>query len=224
MIHFLDDMIWIWYNDRQGTIQSSGINFIQDLPRFMVLLYALQRFSLDDWSRHTAFKKDQNNGSHEIKIPDARIGVVDLELHTSDKDKVTNYGLKGRATNVFPVTSETLAKAHPDVQEDGMVAKIFWAEEQRTSEPSILEKVYEIAASKPDTVKGHVPDLLWSYKFDEPTSEIRKWLGVEEPTKGSRVLYILVFRRLRPITELHGKDFFDVWKQCILCTWFVVSA
>jgi hypothetical protein len=150
---------------------------------------------------------------------------VDLKLHT-DKDKVTKYGPKVPTTNVFPVTSKTLAMAHPDVQEDGMVAKIFWAEEQQTSEPDILEKVYEIAASKPDTVKGHVPDLLWSYnlKFDEPMSEIRKWLGVEEPTKGSRVLYILVFRRLRPITELHGKDFFDVWKQCILCTWFVVSA
>jgi hypothetical protein len=124
MIYFLDDMIWIWYYGLQGTIQSSGINFIQDLPRFMVLLYALQRLSLDDWGRHTAFKKDQYS-----EIPDARLGVVDLELHT-DEDKVTNYGLKGCATNVFPVTSKTLAKAHPDVQEDGMVAKIFWAEEQ----------------------------------------------------------------------------------------------
>jgi hypothetical protein len=37
-ISFLDDMLWIWYYDRQGTIQSSGINLIQDLPRFMVLL------------------------------------------------------------------------------------------------------------------------------------------------------------------------------------------
>ncbi|KAG2745711.1 hypothetical protein P692DRAFT_20740747, partial [Suillus brevipes Sb2] len=25
------------------------------------------------------------------------------------------------------------------------------------------------------------------------------------------------FRKLRPITELHGKDLFDIWYQCILC-------
>jgi hypothetical protein len=220
---FLDDVIWIWYYDRQGIIQSSGINFIQDLPRFMVLLYALQRFRLDDWGQNTAFKQDEKKGTHTIKIPDADLGVVDLELHTSDKDRVTNYGLKGRATNVFPVTSKALAKKFPDAKEDGMVAKIFWAEEQRTSEPDILKKVYEIADSKPNTVKGHVPDLIWYHKFDAPTSEVRKLLGVREPTKGSRVLYILIFRRLRPITELHGEDFFNVWQQCILCTWLVVS-
>jgi hypothetical protein len=39
---FLDDILWIWYYDRRGIIQSSGINFLTDCPRFMVLLYALQ--------------------------------------------------------------------------------------------------------------------------------------------------------------------------------------
>ena len=213
---FLDDVVWIWYYDRQGTIQSSGINFIQDLPRFLVLLYALQR--LPDLGRNSAFTEE--NGSHKIIIPDERFGNVDLELHTSHEDKVTNYGLKGRATNVFPVTSKVLADAFPDAKEDGMVATIFWAEDQRTSEPDILKKVEEIASSNAN-VKDHIPDLFWYYKFDESTSEIRKLLGFPEPKKGSRALYILVFRRLRPITELCGKDFFNVWQQCILCTWFL---
>jgi serine/threonine protein kinase len=103
-----------------------------------------------------------------------------------------------------------------------MVAKIFWAEEQRTSEPDILKKVEEVASSNAN-VKDHIPDLFWYYKFDEPTSEIRKLLSSPEPEKGSRALYILVFRKLRPITELYGKDFFNVWQQCILCTCFVIS-
>lgn len=224
------DQLWIWYYDRQGTIQSSGINFIQDLPRFLVLLYALQRFSLDDWGRNTEFKplsdeedshkppSDEKNVRHKITISDDRLGIVDLELHTGedDKDQVKNYGLKGRATNVFDVTSKRLAEEFPHAQKDGMVAKIFWGEQQRTSEPDILKKVAEIAAKK-NSVKGHVPDLLWSHKFVEPTSEVREQLGIPEPTKGSRVLYILVFRKLQPITKLHGKRFFDVWKQCILC-------
>jgi hypothetical protein len=103
IIAFLDDVIWIWYYDRQGIVQSSGINFIQDLPRILVLLYALQRFRLNDWGRNTAFTQDEEKGTHTIKIPDANLGVVDLELHTSDEERVTHHGLKGLATNVFPV-------------------------------------------------------------------------------------------------------------------------
>jgi hypothetical protein len=164
-----------------------------------------------------AFVEQEDSRSHKINIDD-----VDLELHIKDPERVTHYGLKGRATNVFPVTSKVLAKLRPDAAKDGMVAKIFWAEEQRTSEPDILKKVEEIAKRYPLTVKGHVPDLLWHHKFEEPTSEVRELLGVPEPTKGSCVLYILVFRKLRPITELQGKDFFTVWLQCINCTSLLV--
>ena len=41
--------MWIWYFDRQGIIYSQGMSFVQDLPRFLVLLFAFQRFNLDDW-------------------------------------------------------------------------------------------------------------------------------------------------------------------------------
>ncbi|KAG0706458.1 hypothetical protein DFH29DRAFT_1022318 [Suillus ampliporus] len=174
----VDDVVWIWYYDRQGTIQCSGINFIQDLPRFMVLLYALQRFDLGGWGRNMDFKEVKEEGG----------GVKE--------ERVTHYGLKGRATNVFPVTSEKLAKEGSGIEDDGMVD--------------------EIAKLQP-TVDGHVPQLLGHYKVDNPTSAVREALGMPNPTKGSRVLYILVFRKLRPITELDGEDFFNVWRQCILC-------
>jgi hypothetical protein len=75
------------------------------------------------------------------------------------------------------ITSSTLRK---------MVAEIFWAEEQRTSELDISQKVYEIAAKR-DTVKGsYVPDLILYHKFDGPTSEIRDLLDAPELKKGSR--------------------------------------
>ncbi|KAG1744146.1 uncharacterized protein EDB91DRAFT_1221026 [Suillus paluster] len=210
----IDNIVWVWYYDRQGTIQCSGIDFIADLPRFMVLLYALQRFKAKDWGRNEHFKKAQKEGYLKLDIDG-----VDLELHTSSEERVTHYGLKGRATNVFPVTSEFLAKKYANdagVKKDGMVAKIFWAEEQRDSEPEILKKVAEIA-EKEEAVKGHVPQLLWSHKFENPTSAVRKALGVPEAEKGSRVLYILVFRKLLPITALEGEELFNVWRQCILC-------
>ncbi|KAG1766866.1 hypothetical protein EV702DRAFT_785943 [Suillus placidus] len=213
----VDDVIWIWYYDRQGTIQSSGINFLQDLPRFMVLLYALQRFKVEDWGRNKHFLPVQVEGNqcHEFKIKDEKLGEVDLLLHTSHDERVTHYGLQGRATNVVPVTSAALAKKYGNFQ-DGMVAKIFWGEADRTSEPEILKRVEEIAKVHA-TVQDHIPQLLWHHTFTNPTSAIREALGVPDPTTGSRVLYILVFRKLKPITELQGKELFDVWYQCILC-------
>ncbi|KAG2068458.1 hypothetical protein BDR04DRAFT_1079342 [Suillus decipiens] len=213
----VDDVMWIWYYDRQGTMQCSGINFIQDLPRFMVLLYALQRFKIQDWGRSKDILPIEVEGKqcHEFKIKDEKLGEVDLLLHTSHDDRVTHYGLQGRATNVVPVTSKALAQKYGNFQ-DGMVAKIFWGEASRTSEPEILKKVEEIARVH-HTVRGHIPELLWHHVFTNPTSTIREALGVLEPTKGSRVLYILVFPKLHSITILDGKVLFDVWRQCILC-------
>ncbi|KAG1796275.1 uncharacterized protein HD556DRAFT_1234576 [Suillus plorans] len=99
---------------------------------------------------------------------------------------------------------------------NGTVAKIFLGEAGRTSEPKILDKVEEIAKVHP-TVEGHIPELFWYHAFTNPACAIREALGVPESSMSSRMLYILVFRRLYPITKLHGKDLFDVWHQCILC-------
>jgi hypothetical protein len=74
----------------------------------MVLLYALRRFSLADWGRHANFKEDEKSVSHKIMI-----GDVDLELRSSHQDRVTHYGLKGCATNVFPVTSKKTRQGPP---------------------------------------------------------------------------------------------------------------
>ncbi|KAG1796268.1 uncharacterized protein HD556DRAFT_1526312 [Suillus plorans] len=114
----VDDVIWTWYYDRQGTVQSSGINVIQDLPRFMVLLCALRRFK------------------------DKELGRVDLLLHSSHDDRVTYYGPQGRVTNLVAITSEALMKKYGNLR-DGMVAKIFLGKVNRTSESEILKKVQD---------------------------------------------------------------------------------
>ncbi|OJA19187.1 hypothetical protein AZE42_12954, partial [Rhizopogon vesiculosus] len=42
--------------------------------------------------------------------------------------------------------------------------------------------------------------MVWFHKFDETsTANIRKTLGIDDPEWGSRVLYIIVFRKLLPI-------------------------
>ncbi|KAG1857266.1 hypothetical protein C8R48DRAFT_607377 [Suillus tomentosus] len=98
-----------------------------------------------------------------------------------------------------------------------MVAKLFWPEEARLSEPEILAKVQAIA-ERDSRVKGHVPDMVWFHRFDETsTAHIRKALGMNHNTQGSWVFYIIVFRKLQPITDLSGPEFRDAWWQIINC-------
>ncbi|KAG1718980.1 uncharacterized protein EDB91DRAFT_502776 [Suillus paluster] len=91
---FADNVVWVRYHDRQGISQCSGIDFIEDLPRFIVLFYAFQRFKLEDWGRNKHFKEVEKEALQKLKI-----GNVDLVLHTSDEDRVTHYGLKGRISH-----------------------------------------------------------------------------------------------------------------------------
>ena len=87
-----------------------------------------------------------------------------------------------------------------------LVAKAHWPEEMRQSEAEILKAVDKIATETSE-VKDHVPEI-WSHKFEgTPTATIREALGIHGAQLGSRGLYIIVFRKLRPITELSEDEF-----------------
>jgi len=149
------------------------------------------------------------------------LGMVDLEIDLEADD----YGLRGRATNVFPVKSTTVSKLlekrpSQNVSKE-MVAKLYWPEQSRESEPDILKKVQKIAEKYPNEVGPHIPGVVWFHKFDETsTVGIRRTLGIDEPERGSRALYIIVFRKLVPITTLSGKEFLRAWWQVVVCRCF----
>jgi hypothetical protein len=67
-------------------------------------------------------------------------------------------------------------------------------------------------------VDGHVPEMVWFHKFeDTSTANIRRALGIDDPDRGSRVFYIVVFRKLLLITKLSGKEFLHAWWHVVLC-------
>ncbi|KAG2129041.1 uncharacterized protein EDB93DRAFT_1183411 [Suillus bovinus] len=212
-----NDIIYIWYFDRENAIQCAGINFIKDLPRFLVLLLAMQRMRDEQWGHNPNFTHVPGVSCEVV------VGDVDLTLDLKSDTRITHFGLRGRATNVFPVRSKYLS----DIQKrevcgndsKELIAKLYWPEERRQSEDEILQNVYDIA-SKESTVKGHIPDMVWFHKFDETsTTKIRRSLGIQDADakRGSRVLYIIVFRKLIPITSLSGDDFLSAWWQVVLC-------
>ncbi|KAG2028775.1 hypothetical protein BDR03DRAFT_1063570 [Suillus americanus] len=206
----IDDIIWIWYYDRQGIVQCSGINFVQDLPRFMVLLYALQRLDLHDWGRNKDFLPVQVEGKqwHEFKIKDVELGEGNLLLHTSQDERVTHYGLQLRAAR----TGHQCGPCHQRSACEEIRQSPGWDGSQ-----DLLGERRVALASRKFWTRSYSRAAV-HHKFANPTSAIREALVVPDPTTGGRVLYILVFRKLEPITELHGKTLFDVWYQCIhLC-------
>ncbi|KAG1774541.1 hypothetical protein EV702DRAFT_1032067 [Suillus placidus] len=216
-----NDMIYTWYFDRQGAIQCSGINFVQDLPRFMVLLLAMQRMPYAEWGYHT-LRELETPG--DIRVEDEKIGEVDLKFNLKSNKRTTHFGLRGRATIVFPVESKKLSDLVPNLPHHNphnatkeLVAKLYWPEEARESEPDILKKVYNIAETD-ERVKYHVPEMVWFHKFeDTSTAKIRSALGFEDPKLGRRVFYIIVFRKLEPITDLNNKPFLAAWWHAVVC-------
>ncbi|KAG2132094.1 hypothetical protein DEU56DRAFT_448941 [Suillus clintonianus] len=216
-----NDIIYTWYFDRQGAIQCSGINFVQDLPRFMVLLLAMQRMPYAEWGYHT-LRELETPG--DIRVEDEKIGEVDLKFNLTSNKRTTHFGLRGRATTMFPVESKKLSRLVPNLPHHNphnptkeLVAKLYWPEEARESEPDILKKVYKIAETD-ERVRYHVPEMVWFHKFeDTSTAKIRSALGLEDPKLGRRVFYIIIFRRLEPITDLSNKPFLVAWWHAVVC-------
>ncbi|KAG1772956.1 hypothetical protein EV702DRAFT_1281245 [Suillus placidus] len=197
-----NDYIYVWFFDREDAIQGAAINFIQDLPRLLVLLFIMQRMRYKQWGLSPVFEPEPGF-SGKVMVKDTQI---DLELDVkSDEQQGT---IRSAAGSRFPNESPEL------------VAKLYWPEETRQSEPDILNEVYKIAQTDPD-VRGHVPELVWFHKFEgTSTSKIRIALGLKDAKQakqGSRALYIIVFRKLIPITTLSGKEFLAAWWQIVKC-------
>ncbi|KAF8121044.1 hypothetical protein EV363DRAFT_1366958, partial [Boletus edulis] len=202
----IGDVLYFWRYDRQDIVQCSGFNFVQDLPRLLVLLLAMQRFREQDWGLHPDIdpKFGPRPEFHKTTLTDDKGKKIE--------ERVTHYGLNGRATNLFSVKSDDLTDPE-DARE--LVVKVFWAEATRTSEPEILKRVHDIGKDN-EFAKGHVPDVLWYKAFkDASTDKFRERLGLK--TEGARVLYMIIFRKLRPITELTGRDFLHAWWETVQC-------
>ncbi|KAG2113446.1 uncharacterized protein F5147DRAFT_46113 [Suillus discolor] len=227
-----NDIIYLCWFDRQDMIPCAGINFVQDLPRFVVLLFIMQRMGYKQWGLHPLFEpepgyegeiiveyEDNTNKDDWDKKGQDKRKRIDLTLDLRSEKSMTYFGLRGRATTVVPVKSKALSalprRSYFLNESTELVAKLFWPEEARQSEPEILEEVYKIAKDDPD-VLGHVPEMVWFHKFeDTSTAIIRKALGIDDA--GSQVLYIIVFRKLDPITTLSGEEFLLAWWEVVKC-------
>ncbi|KAG8686429.1 hypothetical protein FRC11_008962 [Ceratobasidium sp. 423] len=207
-----NEVLWIWWFDRQGTIQSTEIHFVEDLPRFLVFLVAIQRFSLSDWGFDLELDLSIPQRHLPLRSDGTQHGSTMAELDINDHFKIT-YSTKmtklihdvfcicGQSTIVFNVESST--KQLP------LVAKLSWPNKDQLDEAAIIKHACE---STPH-LHNHLPHVFGSRDIDPiGTGHIREELGISSNSPSSPcVLHITVFERLFPITELSGNSLLEAW-------------
>jgi hypothetical protein len=63
-------------------------------------------------------------------------------------------------SKVLPALVPTLPYHNPHNTTNELVAKLYWQEEERESEPVILERVYEIAKKDEEgKMRHHIPEM-----------------------------------------------------------------
>lgn len=215
----VDDVAYVWWYDNQGAIQSHGINFVKDLPYFLVLLLCFERFTPSHWGNIPIFGSAESDTDHCLLSFPPRppsLSTVKVEIHHTDKIR-GHFGIVGRATHLLPAKSDSTDPR--DVSESlkgkELVAKVYWPEASRVGEGEIIERAHQIAKHN-DSVNGHIPDLVYSNDFDDySTKKIRVALGIEP--KRHRLLRVMLFRRLYPITDLTGDRFWKAFWECFCC-------
>ncbi|CAE6387009.1 unnamed protein product [Rhizoctonia solani] len=213
----IDAIVWIWWFDRQGAIQSTGINFIKDLPRFLIFLVCIQRFTITDWGfdekldpssvlRHSSHKSpssspvelevDGNNGKFKVNFN----SDMPAFLHQV-------FCLKGKSTRVFEVTSDLDNKLP-------LVAKLYWPNQNRQHEAEIIRR-----AREDSDLLNYLPDVFGWHDIDSiGTRRIREELGIDANSpRPPRLLRMLVSEKLSRIIERTGNDLVFAWVQCIRC-------
>ncbi|KAI0315654.1 hypothetical protein OF83DRAFT_336393 [Amylostereum chailletii] len=222
----VDDVLWIWWYDRQGAIQSCGLNFIHNLPYLFAFLFAFQRFDLQMWGFHPTYDSRINQvhipgapavEEPEITLPSAHCDgyqiTVAVNLRAQPKK---HHGLRGRFSDVRPVkvvkverdasqprsslSSESL-QLLPQVGDEDYVVKIYHADVSRVSEPEIIERAQTVAMND-SNVRDHIPYILCYQRVDDvkfSTKRVRTSLGLVVGPPDKKLDKSNTFRALRII-------------------------
>ncbi|KAG9311001.1 hypothetical protein JVU11DRAFT_8887 [Chiua virens] len=153
--------VTIWHYDYQNAIKTSKLDFIQDLPHFLVLLLVMQWFKNHDWGLHPKIDSCFSDPlecllDSQVVFHDPEKGPVILDC--SPMKQLSHYGLNGHVTNLCSASVDRVG-----LTED-LVVKLYWDKESHTSKAEILHRANEIADVKLD-VKDHVPEMVATHKI-----------------------------------------------------------
>lgn len=217
-----DDILWLWWFDREGTIQSHGLNFITDFHVFVSLLAILQRFNLKHWGRDTLF------GVNSGKYQDSESHEIYLRFPSGDKDgprpgvEITVKLLSG-ATKVGPCSTDTKHYLEKGYMSFGYQARLVTTGiVHLLARWSLLQRLAGVYARDVmdglGPVCGHTPSIMETQQHFS-VDLVENVLGIQRTgsKKRYRMRRILVCYKLSPITDLKDLDLMTVWLDCFRC-------
>ena len=121
-----------------------------------------------------------------------------------------------QARDAYRKAYGNIVKAH------NLVLKVSWPEASRPSEWEIIGHAQTLGEGD-KFIRGHIPVVEYARELDRySTHHIRKFLNIPiDNTTGTRSLRLTVMKRLRPIYDLDGKQFWDAFWQCVACMHFM---
>jgi hypothetical protein len=226
LICFTGGVLWIWYFDHGRCLRTTGLRIIEDYPFFALLLVILQRFQDADWGYHPMLDADHADHIYvTLRGPEGQPVVCRIPANASP-----SLQLHGRCSVV--VEADSSAKNPFDqtrsLSAERLVAKVYRPDRKRPSEVELLKMAYRIAedagnihdpVNNPppgNVVKGHLPVLVACATFHEPFTEtFDEFLDSDQGTV--RLLRILLFPELEPITGLSGREYGNSFLHCFNC-------
>jgi hypothetical protein len=189
--------------DQEGIVKSAPIDIRSregsDLLHDWIL--ALGSRTMEQWGFTNLF------GLMGKWIEEAEFDIPHTNLHLSFGPlRYRQHGIFGRCTNVYDVTIRT-----GDEVVDG-VCKIAWPVSSRSNESELIARAHAV---DPD----HTPEVHYTVDVvtDIPSRNLRIQCGSASPVE-PRTMRVTVMTRYRPIEELKGLEFLDVFTQIMRCT------
>ncbi|KAK1227618.1 hypothetical protein PQX77_009374 [Marasmius sp. AFHP31] len=203
-----DTVLHLWYFDREGPIQTSGFDFILQLPYFLAFLYLLQRYQTKHWGFIPQMRSDGTGLRYPTPDKDGEESIFASE---GSKMHTYTYGLGGRCTR-------TKKGTFMHDQRKGIL-KLSFPEISRESESSIIEQATKRCREDKATL-ACLPEVVYSESFDDfNTSRIRRRLGMKVVNKRTRTARALFFVRYKPITKLTSD-----WEKFMAAFWELLYA
>ncbi|KAF5330662.1 hypothetical protein D9619_005366 [Psilocybe cf. subviscida] len=232
----IDEYLFLWYYDSQGSICSEGISIIADFPRFLVLALAFQRFTIEDWGivpclnpqalhglgieEHVdldvaKLAMDGNHFSEISHVSSDIQGPVNIEL--KKLLSAQSHRLSGRMTTVLKASA---VLKDSDGRRVPLACKLSRPEVQRIPEGDVLSTAHAIALDRAAEMCDHLPKLYFSGDLRAGnTLRVRSLLNLNG--KGHCTLRALVVNELQPLTTVTGDPFVKAWLDVVTCHAFL---
>ncbi|OJT04231.1 hypothetical protein TRAPUB_5108, partial [Trametes pubescens] len=199
-------VLHVWWYDREGAIQTYGLDFLEDLPRFITLLFARQRFSFEDWG----------------SIPD--LGRT-ANLMNEQSMNPALISLTG-GPHVQTISVDTADIVYEPLGLEGRAGHQVFVGGQHPLEGTIIACALDRGEGD-ERIENHIPKVLDEKEHNQyNTGTVHQKLGIplrkrhlqvnSAEVDVYRVLRVLTMERLKPIQTLEGEAFvphYLIWSK-----------